>query len=392
MTEKQTTASQQAAFQNWLTLQKQADGTTLNAKTIRAKLSALKDIQVRFKTPLFQQTDPQAIAILKARVLAEPTYKRYVGVAGPALDYYQAYLTAAQQPAVPGTYTATDFLQDVFMTPTQLQTMLSVLQHKQNLILKGAPGVGKTFMARRLAYVLMGRRCPEQVQMVQFHQSYSYEDFIEGFRPKKDGSGFYLQEGPFLTFAKTAAAHPDQPYCFIIDEINRGNMSKIFGELMMLIEADKRGQSLNLLYSGQPFSVPKNLYIIGMMNTADRSLALLDYALRRRFSFVEISPAFENPTFLAYLKRLGSPKKMMGVIHEIQALNQQLVAELGTGFQIGHSYFVDPAYATDPDARVKEVVTYDIVPQLYEYWFDDPEKAQTWAQRLLRQCDATTQA
>lgn len=386
MTEKEVTATTaQADFQAWLATQKTTSGEILNTKTIQAKISALKDIQKQFQTPIFGQTDPEIIQNLKTKVMADATYQRYVGVAGPALDYYQAYLNA-DEGHEQAAYTQADFLREVFLTAEQLKTILSVLRHKQNLILKGAPGVGKTFMARRLAYVWMGSKHADQVQMVQFHQSYSYEDFIEGFRPKKDGNGFDLKQGPFVTFAKKAAADPERPYFFIIDEINRGNMSKIFGELMMLIEADKRGQSLDLLYSGQAFSVPKNLYIIGMMNTADRSLALLDYALRRRFSFVEVDPAFENPTFLAYLQKIGLPKKMLQVLQVVGELNQQLVAELGSGFQIGHSYFVDQAYETTPNERVKEVVIYEIIPQLYEYWFDDPAKAQAWAQRLRQAC------
>lgn len=136
---------------------------------------------------------------------------------------------------------------------------------------------------------------------------------------------------------RKATRDPERDYFFIIDEINRGNMSKIFGELMMLIESDKRGKSINLLYSNEKFSVPANLYIIGMMNTADRSLALLDYALRRRFSFFEISPAFENDTFKNYVKGLGSPEKLIKVINTIKELNLIVSDELGTGFQIGHS-------------------------------------------------------
>jgi 5-methylcytosine-specific restriction protein B len=169
-----------------------------------------------------------------------------------------------------------------------------------NVILQGAPGVGKTFTAKKLAYAMMGEVDDSRIEMIQFHQNYSYEDFIMGYRP--DGSDFKLTDGIFYRFCQTAANHPDKEYFFIIDEINRGNMSKIFGELLMLIEKDYRGTKATMAYSGMPFSVPENLYIIGMMNTADRSLAMIDYALRRRFSFFEIEPGFNSEGFSEYQK------------------------------------------------------------------------------------------
>ncbi len=155
--------------------------------------------------------------------------------------------------------------------------------------------MGKTYAAKRLAYSMMGVKDIERVMMVQFHQSYSYEDFIMGFRPSS--TGFELRKGVFYNFCKKAEIDSDNEYFFIIDEINRGNLSKIFGELFMLIENDKRGNALQLLYSDEKFAVPKNVYIIGMMNTADRSLAMLDYALRRRFAFFDIKPGFKTPGF-----------------------------------------------------------------------------------------------
>lgn len=196
-----------------------------------------------------------------------------------------------------GTYSKEKFLEEVYMTEEEFDTLASLLRNKKNIILQGAPGVGKTFAAKRLAYAIMGEKDDERIEFIQFHQNYSYEDFIMGYKPQ--GQGFELQHGIFYGFCQKAANKPDQPFFFIIDEINRGNMSKIFGELLMLIEKDYRGVKATLAYSGKTFAVPKNLYIIGMMNTADRSLAMIDYALRRRFSFFEMKPAFNHPKLAA---------------------------------------------------------------------------------------------
>lgn len=374
-------------FKTWLSQQVKENGENLNDKTIIQKVSSLKDVEKYFDVVIFGETDTDALKNIKETVLSDTGYNRYKGVSGSSIDYYIRYVESRPTIEENEPYTIDEFLEEVFIDKSQITRLISVLQNKKNLIFKGAPGVGKTFIADRLAYLMMEEKDDSRILMIQFHQSYSYEDFIEGYRPKADGEGFELKQGPFVKFARKAARDPERDYFFIIDEINRGNMSKIFGELMMLIETDKRGKSVNLLYSNEKFSVPSNLYIIGMMNTADRSLALLDYALRRRFSFFEISPAFDNATFKEYLGKIVNSSKMLRVINEIKNLNSIIKDELGSGFQIGHSYFVGEAFEVDADNRMIEVVEYEIVPQLYEYWFDDEQKAEDWAMHLRNACD-----
>ncbi|MHA7136610.1 AAA family ATPase [Rossellomorea arthrocnemi] len=369
-------------FRTWLSNQVTDTGVSLNDKTVTQKVSALKDIEHHFDASVFGETDIEELKRLKDVVVSDESYKKNKGVSGSSIDYYIRFIESKPTVQENESFTMDDFLSEVFIEKKGLVRLISLLENKKNLILKGAPGVGKTFIAKRLAYVMMEEKDETRIQMVQFHQSYSYEDFIEGFRPKAEGDGFELKQGPFVKFARKAARDPERDYFFIVDEINRGNMSKIFGELMMLIEADKRGEQINLLYSNDKFSVPSNLYIIGMMNTADRSLALLDYALRRRFSFFEIKPAFQNETFKSYVNGLNSPEALNRIIDEIKSLNNQIVEEIGTGFQIGHSYFVGDAYNVSTANRVEEVIEYEIIPQLFEYWFDNEQKANDWAERL----------
>jgi 5-methylcytosine-specific restriction protein B len=279
-----------------------------------------------------------------------------------------------------------NFLEDQdkpFISEKQFLETVQILKRKKNIILQGAAGVGKTFIARKLAYQIMGETNNLNIEMVQFHQSYSYEDFIQGLRPTKTG-GFEVQNGVFYDFCKKAQAHPERHFFFIIDEINRGNLSKIFGELMMLIEADKREEkfSLKLTYSedeNDSFYIPNNLYIIGTMNTADRSLAMVDYALRRRFAFISLKPDF-GENFKDFLAQKQLSKTLISHIsNSIQKVNQEIAKDinLGESFQIGHSYFCD---FNKEELEEKEwfyqVIQFEIKPLLEEIWFDNLGKVE----------------
>ena len=283
----------------------------------------------------------------------------------------------------PSKYSKDDFLNEVFMDEDEYDRLRALLLNKKNIILQGAPGVGKTFSAKRLAYSIMGEKDDKRIEFVQFHQNYSYEDFMMGYRPNEDG-GFELKKGVFYNFCKRAQSNPDKDYFFIIDEINRGNLSKIFGELLMLIEKDYRNTEVKLAYNDESFGVPLNLYIIGMMNTADRSLAMIDYALRRRFSFYEMKPGFETEGFKKYQESIGNGN-FDKVVDAIIALNRQIEKDdsLGSGFCIGHSYFYTTELTVINQMWLENIIRYDIIPMLREYWFDDDNKYEQEVNKLL---------
>ena len=263
------------------------------------------------------------------------------------------------------------FLNEVFMTPEDYERLHKLLLYKKNIILQGAPGVGKTFSAKRLAYAVMGQKDDSRMEIVQFHQNYSYEDFIMGYKP--DENGFKLKKGIFYEFCHRARNDRERPYFFIIDEINRGNLSRIFGELLQLIENSYRDKSIKLAYNGEEFSVPSNLHIIGMMNTADRSLAMIDYALRRRFSFFTMRPGFDTEGFKNHIAGYED-KRIDNTVAGIKLLNAEIAKDdsLGEGFCIGHSYLCQDAEGKEPD--LDNVINFDIAPMLEEYWFDNADK------------------
>jgi 5-methylcytosine-specific restriction protein B len=259
--------------------------------------------------------------------------------------------------------------------------MVSYLDRKKNIILQGPPGTGKTFVAKKLAYALMGEKDDSRIEMVQFHQSVSYEDFIQGYRPTESGS-FKLKNGNFYKLCARALKNTDKPYFFVIDEINRGNLSKIFGELLMLIESDKRSPeyAINLMYSDSEesrFYVPPNVHIIGTMNTADRSLAVVDYALRRRFAFFDLIPEFSDK-FKGFLKGVNVENALIDKIsNRMNRLNAEIAEDLGVGFRIGHSFFTPNSETIPNNDWFTDVVEFEIKPLLDEYYFDDSSQVDT---------------
>ncbi len=319
------------------------------------------------------EAPPELMAILKAAYRAQ---------AGEELPYTDDIGGPGSQPEEINLD-----LEDLFLEPEEITSILTLWRAKANIILQGPPGVGKSFAARRLAYALMGKRDPDRVAFVQFHQSYAYEDFVEGFRPTS--TGFVLKKGKFVEFCRRAANDLERTYVFIIDEINRGNLSKILGELMLLIEADKRDPKwqMPLAYGEDPFFVPRNVYLLGLMNTADRSLSVVDYALRRRFAFVDLKPKLHSPKLSAILSEKGvSAESLAALLQRIGALNTEIeqdTANLGPGFAIGHSFFcAGPVAGEGPDGWHQRVISTEIMPLLREYWFDAPQKVASWELQL----------
>lgn len=388
------------------------------AEAARPKIRSLEDlgfhldnnIDLRSKTHAAKKYQNGTIAHIALSNAAFPNDAKLQGYLEALLSAYDYIIEGEDHPELKNeeskslidTFVADDTVQpeafdineamlELFLERDDVERYLEIWENKKNLILQGAPGVGKSFIARWLAYALIGFKDDSKVQTVQFHQSYSYEDFVQGYRPNGN-QGFERKNGSFYEFCARAIKDPNGTYVFIIDEINRGNLSKIFGELMLLIEPDKRAPkwATRLAYAtslDEKFYVPENLHILGMMNTADRSLSLVDYALRRRFAFVSMEPLFGAPKFRQYLERLGVPENTINQITTRMAeLNQAIESDrvnLGPGFRIGHSFFTPAKGVADADAWYRRVVETEIYPLLEEYWFDSPETADQWRDKLL---------
>ena len=279
-----------------------------------------------------------------------------------------------------------------FVEIDKLKTILERLRTKKNLILQGPPGTGKTWLAKRLAFALMGERDDSKVRALQFHPNLSYEDFIRGWRPMGDGK-LTLVDGPFLEIMKAASKEPTSRHVVVIEEINRGNPAQIFGEMLTLLEVDKRtpNEALELSYKRSDTErvfIPDNLYVIGTMNIADRSLALVDLALRRRFAFIDLEPALGKLWQDWVQSQCGIDRKILIEIEKrIIALNNEISTDTGLGpqFRIGHSYVTPPFGIPINDAKVwfHQVVETEIGPLLDEYWFDGLEKARKAREHLL---------
>ena len=297
--------------------------------------------------------------------------------------------------ADPVSYTVREIVDEgCFLDEAHLQRLLLRFRDKKNLILQGPPGTGKSWLAKRLAFALIGEKDPEKVSAVQFHPSLSYEDFVRGFRPEGEGK-LKVVDGVFLTAAREAQEAQESQFVVVIEEINRGNPAQIFGELLTLLETDKRTpeEEIELPYADEKGDrgvyLPDNLYVIGTMNLADRSLAMVDFALRRRFAFATLEPQIGSRWKEWVVKERGVEDALADdIATRVQHLNDQIRADrnLGRHFCVGHSFITpaEPLASGTTREWFRNVVETEIGPLLQEYWFDDPKKADDAARELVK--------
>ncbi|GGE66502.1 5-methylcytosine-specific restriction protein B [Paenalcaligenes hominis] len=366
----------------------------------RAYLKLLDDLRSRFGEdgyPVHSFPDLSLASWMYKDTVDEPVPAGDIGTNAGAEQETEGEVREAFQVAAPiVTYSVEDILKDgCFLERAEIDRLLDRLRTKKNLILQGPPGTGKTWLAKRLAFALMGQKDDSKVRAVQFHPNLSYEDFVRGWRPTGEGK-LSLADGVFMEAIKAASKDPSSKFVVVIEEINRGNPAQIFGELLTLLEAGKRtpNEALELCYPDadgkrRPVHIPENLYVIGTMNIADRSLALVDLALRRRFAFVGLEPRLGQVWRDWVVKECAvDPGLVADIERRIAELNDQIAADarLGKQFRIGHSY-VTPAHrleAGDTKKWFQQVVETEIGPLLDEYWFDAPDEAQKAIARLTQ--------
>lgn len=396
-------------FKDWLQKQGKSDGKKYSENTVYQYVRALKSATKKLEganiahSNLFFYTTLTTFEAAYKCILEAPNYgalnSRWAnGTYAASMERYRAFLAEregqvqapykdvqAPDPDFEFSYTLQNIRDEgCFVEDPILRQMFDRLQNKKNLILQGPPGTGKTWLAKRLAYALVGKTDSEQVRSMQFHATLSYEDFICGWRPAGEGK-LELLDGPFLEIVEQAKKNPRVPYVMVIEEINRGNPAQIFGEMLTLLEADKRksDEKLRLCYqkSGENRTVyiPENLYLIGTMNVADRSLAIVDFALRRRFAFFDLKPVFDEPWQKWMRERAELPQAAISQIAQnMLVCNEKIASDMALGpqYAIGHSFVTSENSIEDYRAWFKAVLETELVPLLREYWFDTPTNVE----------------
>lgn len=305
-------------------------------------------------------------AINELKLLDDDDYKQLIEILEKYLYSLNAY---------------NNFLKMVYVDQNEIDILKYLIESNKNLIIQGPPGVGKNFVAKNLADSIVSERDSEFVKIIRFHENYSYDYFVES--PSNQG-----EKGIFYNFCQKAMENPNYSFFFIIDDIDKGNISQIFGELFSLIDKDKRGEKykIPLFYSQESFFVPENVHIIGLLNASNRSSITTDYAFRRKFSFFDLKPGFNSKNFENYMDlEFFKNTHFKKVINKIKELNSYIEKDdsLGSGFCIGHSYFCNLEHNVDVNQQLKSIIQFKIIPLLREYWFDEPEKVQYWETELF---------